>query len=241
MDIFESHVQSLMRSLPKNSSTFDIQDFFSCLMMDIATDVFLGESTNVLSSASPTSPGRAFAQAFEYASLAVCGRGQIDLFEIFSKLFGDRRLKESFRIIDNFLDRVIENAQQRSRRTDINEKGHEATFLEELVKDTQNSQRIKHDILNLLLAGKDTVTAAVSNTWFVLAKRPDVYAKLRAEIAILKGKRPSGQQLKDLKYLRYVLNECKFASQALYLTYFFGNYRLIDDTIKPSVSFLQYH
>jgi len=212
-----------MKVVPKNGSTFDIQDFFSCLMMDIATDVFLGESTNVLSSASPTSrtsPGRTFAQAFEYASLAVCGRGQIDLYEIISKLFGDRKLKESFGIIDNFLDRVIRNAQQRSKRTDINEKSREATFLEELVKDTQDPQRIKHDILNLLLAGKDTVTAAVSNTWFVLAKRPDVYAKLRAEIAILKGQRPSGQQLKDLKYLRYVLNECKFASQAHYFIYF---------------------
>jgi cytochrome P450 len=212
-----------MKVVPKNGSTFDIQDFFSYLMMDIATDVFLGESANVLSSASPTSCtslGRTFAQAFEYASLAVCGRGQIDLYEIISKLFGDRKLKESFRIIDSFLDRVIRNAQQRSKRTDINEKSCEATFLEELVKDTQDSQRIKHDILNLLLAGKDTVTAAVSNTWFVLAKRPDVYAKLRAEIAILKGQRPSGQQLKDLKYLRYVLNECKFASQAHYFIYF---------------------
>jgi cytochrome P450 len=170
-----------MKVIPKDGSTFDIQDFFSCLMMDIATDVFLGESTNVLSSASPTSrtsPGRAFAQAFEYASLAVCGRGQIDLYEIFSKLFGDRRLKESFRTIDNFLDRVIKNAQQKTRRADINEKAHEATFLEELVKDTQDSQRIKHDILNLLLAGKDTVTAAASNTWFVMSM-PNCVPKLQ--------------------------------------------------------------
>jgi cytochrome P450 len=180
--------------------------------MDIATEVFLGESTNVLKSTSPTSQGHAFAQAFEYASLAVCGRGQIDLYEMFSKFFGDRKLKESFGTIDGFLDRVIQNALQGSQKIDPEDNGektHNTTFLEDLAKDTQDSQQIKHDILNLLLAGKDTVTALLSNTWFVLAKRRDIYAKLRAEIASLNGERPSGQDLKDLKYLRHVLSECK--------------------------------
>jgi cytochrome P450 len=204
-------MQNFVNALPKDGSTFDIQDLFSCLMMDIATEVFLGESTNVLRSGSPKSQGRAFAQAFEYASLAVCGRGQIDLYEIFGKLFGNRKLKESFGTIEGFLDRVIQNALQKSQSHthDIDEKDDETTFLEDLAKDTQDSQRIKHDILNLLLAGKDTVTALLSNTWFMLAKRPDIYAKLRAEIANFNGERPSGQQLKDLKYLRYVLNESK--------------------------------
>jgi cytochrome P450 len=212
LDIFENHVQGLIHALPKDGSTFDIQDLFSCLMMDIATEVFLGESTNVLRSVSPASQGRAFAQAFEYASLAVCGRGQIDLYEIFSKVFGDRKLKESFGTIDGFLDRVIQNVLRKSEKVDTQgngEKSRETTFLEDLSKDTQDPQRIKHDILNLLLAGKDTVTALLSNTWFVLSKRPDIYTKLRAEIASLNGERPSGQDLKDLKYLRYVLNECK--------------------------------
>jgi hypothetical protein len=212
LDIFEKHVQNLIKSLPMDGRTFDFQDSISCLMMDIATEVFLGESTDVLSSASPnlsTTAGCVFAQAFEYAQLAVSGINQLSLYEIFSKQFGDRKLKKSLQIIDCFMDRVIQKAQQSLRNVNSEDVDGEATFLEHLVKDTQEFQRIKHDILNLLLAGKDTVTALLSNTWFVLAKRPDIYAKLRAEIAMLNGERPSGQQLKDLKYLRYVLNESK--------------------------------
>lgn len=218
LNIFESHMQIFINTLPKDGSTFDIQELFSSLMIDIATDVFLGESTNVLKSVSPTSQGRAFAQAFEYASIAVCDRGPLDPYYIWAKIFGDRKLKNSFGTINGFLDRVIQNALQRSKTTNAHndqEGPRETTFLEDLVKDSQDSQRIKHNILNLLLAGKDTVTALLSNTWFVLAKRPDIYSKLRAEIASLDRKRPSERDLNDLKYLRYVLKECRLPSTKL--------------------------
>jgi cytochrome P450 len=218
LDIFEGHMQNFINTLPKDGSTFDIQELFSCLMMDIATDVFFGESTSVLKSVSPTTQGRTFAQAFEYASIAVCDRFQPDPYDIWAIIFGDRKLKKSFVTINGFLDRVIQNAMQRSKKTNAHndeEEPRETTFLEDLVKDSQDYQRIKHDILNLLLAGKDSVTALLSNTWFVLAKRPDIYTKLRAEIASLDRKRPSERDLNDLKYLRYVLKECRLPSTKL--------------------------
>ena len=181
-------------------------------MMDIASEVFLGESTNVLKLGLPKSEGRLFSEAFEYASTAVCGTGDLDLYAIVSSIFGDSKLQQSMVIIDNFLDKIVQNAVRKYRSQDtVAVKGEnlqrETTFLEDLVHETDDTQHIKHAILNILLAGKDTTTALLSNTFFIIAKRPDIYAKLRSEIEILDSLAPSEQQLKDLKYLRYVLQE----------------------------------
>jgi len=62
-------------------------------------------------------------------------------------------------------------------------------------------------LLNLLLAGRDTTAGLLSNTFFVLARRPDVWAKLRSEIGQLNGERPDYETLRNMKYLKFVLNE----------------------------------
>jgi cytochrome P450 len=57
------------------------------------------------------------------------------------------------------------------------------------------------------LAGRDTTASLLSNVFFVISKRPDIWSKLQEEIAVLNGQAPDYQQLKDMKYLRAVLNE----------------------------------
>ncbi len=81
-------------------------------------------------------------------------------------------------------------------------------FLHELMKQTQEPDRIRSELLNILLAGRDTTSSLLSNTWFTLARRPDLWARLRAEVDELHGERPTYAQIKDIKYLRWVLNEC---------------------------------
>jgi cytochrome P450 len=58
-----------------------------------------------------------------------------------------------------------------------------------------------------LLAGRDTTASLLTNLWFVLAKRPDVWARLQADVAQLGGEKPTFEQLRDLKYLRALMNE----------------------------------
>ena len=49
-----------------------------------------------------------------------------------------------------------------------------------------------------------------SNMFFQLAKRPEIYAKLRQEIVNeLGGRPPTYEQLRNLRYLKHCLNECK--------------------------------
>ncbi|KAH0393748.1 hypothetical protein KCU89_g12089, partial [Aureobasidium melanogenum] len=62
-------------------------------------------------------------------------------------------------------------------------------------------------MLNVLLAGRDTTAGLLSNAFHVLSRHPDIWKKLRAEIATLGGRLPTYEDLKSLKYLKCVLNE----------------------------------
>ena len=82
-------------------------------------------------------------------------------------------------------------------------------FSYELSKKTINRTEITDQLLNILLAGRDTTASLLGITFWVLARRPDVWKKLRDEIAPLEGRKPTYQELKYLTYLSWVLNEGK--------------------------------
>lgn len=72
---------------------------------------------------------------------------------------------------------------------------------------TQDPYTLRSELLNVLLAGRDTTAGLLSNTWHVLSKRPDIWDKLLREVDQLEGEKPDYAQLKEMKYLKYLLNE----------------------------------
>jgi cytochrome P450 len=63
--------------------------------------------------------------------------------------------------------------------------------------------------MNILLAGRDTTASLLSNLWFVLAREPEIYKKLQAEIDELNGQQPSYEALRNMKYIKYAVQESK--------------------------------
>jgi cytochrome P450 len=115
----------------------------------------------------------------------------------------------------DFADSIIREAITR-QNSSIIDKSEEAgsevqkeryVFLYELIKETQDPDTLRSELLNILLAGRDTTAGLLSNTWWTLARRPDIWARLRAEVDQLHGERPDYAHIKDMKYLRWVLNE----------------------------------
>lgn len=104
--------------------------------------------------------------------------------------------------VDYFVDAGFAN-----RETIKSQTGGRYVFLNELLKQTDDKVQIRSELLNILLAGRDTTASLLSNVWFELSRRPEVYKKLREEVNALGGKKPSFQQIKDMKYLRALLNE----------------------------------
>lgn len=105
--------------------------------------------------------------------------------------------------IDTFVDKGLANRERILAEKDDSR----YIFLHELIKQTTDKYTIRSESLNILLAGRDTTASLLSNVWWTLSKRPDVYAKLRAEVDALNGEHPTFETIKDMKYLRGVMNE----------------------------------
>ena len=107
----------------------------------------------------------------------------------------------SIGFVDSFIDRRLsENPKKLDPQDD-------QIFLHRLMSETDDKVTIRTEILNILLAGRDTTAATLTNIWFCIAKYPSVLRRLRMEIASFVGKAPELAELKDLRYLRAVINE----------------------------------
>ena len=86
---------------------------------------------------------------------------------------------------------------------------HGYTFLHEVAGFTRDPKVIRDQIVAILLAGRDTTAGTLSFTLYHLAKRPDVVAKLRAEIleTVGRDRKPTYEHLKNMAYLKSILNE----------------------------------
>lgn len=111
-------------------------------------------------------------------------------------------------LIHEAIVRQASVGEQKSADSETASKNERYVFLHELLKQTQDPERIRSELLNILFAGRDTTAGLLSNLWFELARRPDIWAKLRAEVDELHGQRPDYAQIKGMKYVRWVLNEC---------------------------------
>lgn len=206
---FEIHVDQLIRAIPKDGSTVNLQDLFFMLTMDSATEFLFGESTDCLAPKA-NRDNFEFAEAFNRSQGAIAENFRMG--KVTRWLRGSK-MKEDEKYCHDFVDRFVQKGLEYRKMLDLGKTNVKAddryVFLYELVKRTTDPVQLRSEMLNVLLAGRDTTASLLSDTWFVLARRPDVWAKLREEVDALGGQKPKFQQIKDMKYLRWVLNECR--------------------------------
>ena len=210
LETFETHVNHLVQAIPRDGSTVDIEDLFFQLTMDSATEFLFGESTNVLVPGSSHEAGQRFADAWNESMEGISTRLRAGA--LWTWITGSK-FRENVRYVHEFLDHYVQRALTYRRNLDLekfNPKGEgRYIFLEELAKATNDPEQIRSELLNILLAGRDTTASLLSNVWFMLAQRPEIWKRLRAEVDQLGGDKPTLGQIKEMKYLRMVLNECK--------------------------------
>ncbi|KAG9036399.1 hypothetical protein FRB95_008940 [Tulasnella sp. JGI-2019a] len=156
---------------------------------------------------------KAFTRAMEHIADRNRETGPWQLREI----FGDRTRGE-MEIMCNLVDPIIDAAVR--RKANVGEKGalrqagsegDRETLLSYLVSETEDREMIRDELLNILLAGRDTTAANLTFTVYFLALHPQVLARLRKEVMDVIGpiERPDFEQIKDMKYLRAVINVSK--------------------------------
>ncbi|KAK5458074.1 hypothetical protein LTS15_004153 [Exophiala xenobiotica] len=203
LDMFEAHVSHLIDAVPRDGSSIDLQDLFFGLTMDSATEFLFGQSTNTLAPGLETKSANEFVKAFVYVTETVSknfASGGL------TEWIPDKKWTKSVKIMHDFADAIIRDAMEEVKR-EKKDGTRRYVFLHELLHQTQDPYVLRSELLNILLAGRDTTAGLLSNTWHVLSKREDIWEKLRAEVDELGGERPDYSTIKEMKYLKWVLNE----------------------------------
>jgi cytochrome P450 len=95
---------------------------------------------------------------------------------------------------------------------------------------TSDPMTIRSELLNILVAGRDTTAGVLVNIFFELPRYPDVISRLRQEIKEHVGEEsPTYEQLKGMKYLKAIINEI----QRLYPILPINAREAIIDTVLP--------
>ena len=207
LDTYEQHVDHLIAALPRDGATeVDLQPLFFKLTMDSATELLFGESTNTLVPKHVSPGALEFARAFQESQDRALDHAR---FGFLSTIVPDAKYKRNVQFIHAFLDSLVERAAARHAAGKTQASPERYVFADELLTRTSDRAQIRGELLNILLAGRDTTASLLSNVWFELAKRPDIFTKLRAEIDELLpgGMAPTYEQIKSAKYLRALLNE----------------------------------
>ncbi|KAH8101718.1 cytochrom P450 [Cristinia sonorae] len=242
-DIFDKHSDAALNKMKERLAeghAVDFQDLISRFTLDSASEFLFGKCVNVLESPlpyPPRSPEAArqvgvlsladrFARAFARAQDTIASRGRLGYIWPWLEIFKDKT-KDDMKIVDAFLNPILKDALEKRRNeveaglwqdVDGEEVADEDTFLDHLVRTTTNSQIIHDEILNILIAGRDTTASTLTFAVYFLCMYPHVLRRLRKEILETVGpsRRPDYNEIKDMKYLRAFLNEVLRLYPAVY-------------------------
>jgi cytochrome P450 len=168
--------------------------------------MIFGKSTNTLLEAFPSEAPNELLETFT-AALQRLGLhpilGRLWLFNLWDKTYADLAAR-----VHAVLDRYIDEATERVWEKPDGKTGKQYVIVDELVQfqPVPSREEIRNQLLNIFLPARDTAAISLSACLFHLARHPDVWNKLRAEVLSIEGP-VTYNVLQSLTYTRAVLNE----------------------------------
>ena len=227
LDLEERHVQDLFKVMPVQKDGWtaetDIQRLFFRLTIDSACEFLFGESPDsqlAESEIEGVSVGKDnkadevnFSKHFDSAMMHLAKRFR----------FGDqywwhnpKDFKEDNKVINKFMAHYVDLALKKGITEKRQEEGHSGkqkyVFLEALAEQTRDPEELRAQLLNILLAGRDTTASLLSCLFHELLRNPEIFTKLRKTVIDTFGTYDDPAEitfatLKNCGYLQQCLNE----------------------------------
>ncbi|KAG9035693.1 hypothetical protein FS837_001848 [Tulasnella sp. UAMH 9824] len=222
---FQRHsakVCDILLSHARRSEPCDVQDLFARFTMDTAGEFLFGrDDFNTLDmplaqpnvemaegskSAAVQGGYGDFVNAFEAAQILATRRLAMGTYGWTMAEFFDDPVKRHMRVVDSYLEPLVRDAVRRRKNLEPEEKGEYESFLDHLADSTSDVPLIKDQLLNILLAARDTTAQLLSWTCYVLALHPDIMDRLRQEVLAAYGESgvPTFENIKTLKYRKHL-------------------------------------
>lgn len=159
----------------------------------------------------PTTPfdSQEFLTAFDESLMGMVLRIQAGKFRF--KYYFDKTWQKSYGKVHKFVDQHVERALQ---ETSPDEDKHASDgdtskyiLLREMARGIRSKTALRYQIISVFIPARDATALVVSNTCFLLARHPDVWAKMRAIAVDLGDQEITYEILKSLVYYKHVLFE----------------------------------
>ncbi|KAF9040810.1 cytochrome P450 [Panaeolus papilionaceus] len=220
----------LARSRLAEGYSFDFQDLVGRFTLDSASEFLFGYNVDSLAAGISypkhashknhvtfhNHPSNSFLHAFNQGQhkVAVRGGGGRDwpFFEFWKDEIVPLR-KQIDAFTEPILKEALEKREQRLKNKASNDDDkndeEENTLLAHLVNHTQDPKILMDELVNLLVAGRDTTMSLLTFSVYMLIENPHIEHKLRKEIYEKVGSRktPTYGEMRDMRYMRAFLNE----------------------------------
>lgn len=207
--IFEKYTEVLIRALRTLSGNgnspraVEFHDLAARFTLDAASDFLFGASIASLDAVIASGPDPPYLSAFQRVQRTLAARlGAGSMWRWFDKGVG-----QDMTIINNMVDSAIQRAESSTEGT-----YHGFTTLLELLnRETPRMSDIakRQELLNVLMAARDTTASLIASVVYELACHPAVQDALRQEVQDNLGEDEilTFQGVKHLKLMRAVINE----------------------------------
>ncbi|KAJ3573840.1 hypothetical protein NP233_g2179 [Leucocoprinus birnbaumii] len=228
-EIFDRHADDALKQAKirlAEGYPIDFQDLVSRFTLDSATEFLFRNDVHSLGAGLPypdhpsplakansftfeNHPSNSFVKAFVGGQDVISLRGRMGTFWPLKEITGDA-VAPLRHEVDRFVEPfVVEGLRRKQEKTGGTKASESETLLDYLVDQTPDTQVIKDELVNLLVASRDTTASLLTFSLYMLIEHPEINRRLREEILSTVGpkSRPSYDDIRDMKYLRAFLNE----------------------------------
>ncbi|KAJ3576017.1 hypothetical protein NP233_g717 [Leucocoprinus birnbaumii] len=223
---FEKHTQEALKIAKARldeGHSIDFQDLAARFTLDSATEFLFKNDVQSLGAPlpyppysplaeendSPTftdHPSNLFVKAFVRSQEGIAQRTTIGstwpLLEFWKDtVAADRHILDQF--VQPLLERGLKEKESRTA-TESKEDEVPETLLDYLLDKTSDQKVIKDELVNLLVAGRDTTSSLITFSLYMLIEHPEMEQRLRQEIMEKVGseRSPTSEDIRELRYLR---------------------------------------
>ncbi len=180
-NVFREHVDNLISCIPENGAVVDMQQLFFRFTLDTTTGFLFGKSTYTLIDGK-SKDGLNFAKAFDTAQDLVVKRFRLlDLYWF----IGGPKFNQACNQAHKFIDDIIIERQVSLAKSQEKNEGH--VFFDAVAESSVDKEALRGQLLNILLAGRDTTACLLSWTFHLLTRHSKVLLRLRTEIESVAG------------------------------------------------------
>ena len=145
-----------------------------------------------------------FAESFDIAQGGLAKRFRLAPWHFF---YSPSHFKRACSTVHAFVDNYIQEREIK-RQSDVDQRPQE-NFVDQLAQESSSTIALRDQLLNILLAGRDTTACCLSWTIRLLVRHPRVLEHLRQQIQSVMGtaQHVTRQHIRDMPYLNHVIKE----------------------------------